>query len=75
MVATPFLPDRPTQPARRPQGFISCIGTAAVRFPGPGVLAGGLTACAARRAMASWHAFVSQAPSPLTRATGSSAGI
>ena len=40
MVSAPFLRYRPTQAARRPQDFISCIDTAAVRFPRSGVLAG-----------------------------------
>jgi len=39
VVAAPFLPDRPAHSARRVQDVISRIGSAAVRFPGLGVLA------------------------------------
>lgn len=40
VVAAPFLPDRPAQPARRVQNVVACIRTAAIRLPGCGILAG-----------------------------------
>jgi hypothetical protein len=40
VVAAPFLPDRPAQPALSVQDVVTRIGTAAVRFPGLSVLAG-----------------------------------
>ena len=38
MVAVPFLPDLPTQLARRTQNVVAYIGTEATRLPGFGAL-------------------------------------